>query len=102
MGVKFNDSHIPESPYKVYVTPANKDAHRVSVNQLPDAGVQVGGTPSRTDMGRLGHGGREMCPVLRPVRGIALLLLICVKFRLVASWWRFLAICKCIFWPGMP
>ena len=41
VGIKFNDSHIPDSPYKVFVTPANKDAHKVTVGQLPDAGVQV-------------------------------------------------------------
>ena len=60
MGVKFNDSHIPESPYKVYVTPANRDAHRVSVNQLPDAGVQVRSLGSEWRRGDGDVFGREL------------------------------------------
>merc|ERR1740128_165602 len=65
VGVKFNDSHIPESPYKVYVTPANKDAHRVSVNQLPDAGVQVD-KPIVFTVDRSGCKGQLDCKVVSP------------------------------------
>ena len=41
VGVKFNDQHIPDSPFRVYITPAQGDAHKIEVGQFPDAGCQV-------------------------------------------------------------
>ncbi|XP_034239661.1 filamin-A isoform X3 [Thrips palmi] len=40
VGIKFNDQHIPDSPYKVYISPAMGDAHKLEVAQFP-TDVQV-------------------------------------------------------------
>lgn len=40
VGIKFNDQHIPDSPHKVYVSPAMGDAHKLEVAQFPESGVQ--------------------------------------------------------------
>lgn len=41
VGVKFNDQHIPDSPFRVYITPAQGDAHKIEIGQFPDAGCAV-------------------------------------------------------------
>ncbi|KAG0726642.1 Filamin-A [Chionoecetes opilio] len=38
VGIKFNDKHIPDSPYKVYITPSLGEARKVELAQLPDQG----------------------------------------------------------------
>ncbi|XP_029678435.1 filamin-A isoform X1 [Formica exsecta] len=40
VGIKFNDQHIPDSPHRVYISPAMGDAHKLEVAQFPDSGVQ--------------------------------------------------------------
>ncbi|CAG7722272.1 unnamed protein product [Allacma fusca] len=35
VGIKFNDQHIPDSPYKVYISPAMGEARKVEVGQFP-------------------------------------------------------------------
>jgi len=40
VGIKFNDKHIPDSPFKVFVTPALGDARMIEVAQFPDQGVK--------------------------------------------------------------
>ncbi|XP_043250796.1 filamin-A isoform X1 [Colletes gigas] len=40
VGIKFNDQHIPDSPHKVYISPAMGDAHKLEVAQFPESGVQ--------------------------------------------------------------
>ncbi|XP_066588237.1 filamin-A isoform X2 [Prorops nasuta] len=40
VGIKFNDQHIPDSPHKVYISPAMGDAHKLEVAQFPDSGTQ--------------------------------------------------------------
>ena len=40
VGIKFNDQHIPDSPHKVYISPAMGDAHKLEIAQFPDSGVQ--------------------------------------------------------------
>ncbi|XP_043279891.1 filamin-A isoform X2 [Venturia canescens] len=40
VGIKFNDQHIPDSPHKLYISPAMGDAHKLEVAQFPDGGVQ--------------------------------------------------------------
>ncbi|KAG7297137.1 hypothetical protein JYU34_020104 [Plutella xylostella] len=37
IGLKFNDQHIPDSPFKVYISPAIGDAHLLEVAQFPDS-----------------------------------------------------------------
>lgn len=39
IGIKFNDKHVPDSPFKVYVTPAMGEARKVEVAQFPDQGT---------------------------------------------------------------
>ncbi|KAL5283098.1 cher family protein [Megaselia abdita] len=41
IGLKFNDRHIPDSPYKVYITPAVGDAHKMEVQQFPQGNIQA-------------------------------------------------------------
>lgn len=41
VGLKFNDRHIPESPHRVIVNPANAEAHKVEVAQFPQGAVQA-------------------------------------------------------------
>ncbi|XP_077288886.1 filamin A protein cher isoform X3 [Arctopsyche grandis] len=40
IGLKFNDQHIPDSPFRVYISPAIGDAHLLEVAQFPE-GLQV-------------------------------------------------------------
>lgn len=41
IGLKFNDRHIPDSPYKVYVSPAMGEAHKLEIAQFPEGPVQA-------------------------------------------------------------
>jgi filamin len=41
VGIKFNDQHIPDSPYKLFISPAMGDAHKLEVFQFPNTGVQA-------------------------------------------------------------
>ncbi|XP_066996809.1 filamin-A isoform X6 [Anabrus simplex] len=41
VGIKFNDQHIPDSPYKLFISPAMGDAHKLEVFQFPSSGVQA-------------------------------------------------------------
>lgn len=40
IGLKFNDRHIPDSPHKVFISPAMGDAHKLEVAQFPQGSVQ--------------------------------------------------------------
>ncbi|XP_055692729.1 filamin-A isoform X7 [Lutzomyia longipalpis] len=41
VGLKFNDRHIPDSPYKVYISPAMGEAHKLEVAQFPQGNIQA-------------------------------------------------------------
>ncbi|CAH1121501.1 unnamed protein product [Ceutorhynchus assimilis] len=41
IGLKFNDEHVPESPFKVYISPAVGDAHLLEVAQFPEGSIQA-------------------------------------------------------------
>ncbi|XP_065072533.1 filamin-A isoform X5 [Ochlerotatus camptorhynchus] len=41
IGLKFNDRHIPDSPFKVYVSPAMGEAHKLEIAQFPSGPVQA-------------------------------------------------------------
>lgn len=41
IGMKFNDRHIPDSPFKVYISPAMGEAHKLEIAQFPDGAVQA-------------------------------------------------------------
>lgn len=40
IGIKLNDRHIPDSPHKVFISPAMGDAHKLEVAQFPQGAVQ--------------------------------------------------------------
>ncbi|OWF45693.1 Filamin-A [Mizuhopecten yessoensis] len=42
VSIKFNDEHIPQSPYRVYVTPSIGDARKLSVSALQSKGAGIG------------------------------------------------------------
>lgn len=37
VGLKFNEQHIPDSPFKVYISPQVGDAYLLEVAQFPDS-----------------------------------------------------------------
>lgn len=39
--MKFNDEHVPDSPFKVYISPAVGDAHLLEVCQFPEGSIQA-------------------------------------------------------------
>jgi filamin len=41
IGIKFNDRHIPDSPFRINVSPAMKEAHLCEVAQFPSSEIQV-------------------------------------------------------------
>jgi len=41
ISVKFNDEHIPESPFNVYVSPAIGDARKLTIHSLKSKGLEV-------------------------------------------------------------
>ncbi|XP_049817038.1 filamin-A isoform X3 [Aethina tumida] len=41
IGLKFNDEHVPDSPFKVYISPAVGDAHLLEVIQFPEGYIQA-------------------------------------------------------------
>lgn len=46
VGLKFNDRHIPESPFKVCIFPSVGDVHKVEIAQFPQGIIQKN-TPSQ-------------------------------------------------------
>lgn len=40
--MKFNDEHIPDSPFRVPVLPSSGDARKVTVQALKQKGLEVG------------------------------------------------------------
>jgi len=41
VGIKFNDEHVPDSPFKVYVVPDIGDAGKLEIGQFPDQTTKV-------------------------------------------------------------
>ena len=41
VSVKFNDQHIPDSPFKVHVAPATGDVQKLRVENLGEQSLQV-------------------------------------------------------------
>lgn len=39
--VKFNDQHIPDSPFKVHIAPSTGDSRKLTVDSLQDQNLQV-------------------------------------------------------------
>ncbi|KAL4226921.1 hypothetical protein ACF0H5_014899 [Mactra antiquata] len=42
VSIKFNDEHIPDSPFRVPITPSIGDARKISVQALQSKGLQIG------------------------------------------------------------
>merc|ERR1712136_308009 len=42
VSIKFNDTHIPDSPFKVPISAAGADSQRMTIQQLRERGLQVG------------------------------------------------------------
>ena len=74
VGVKFNDQHIPDSPFRVYITPAQGDAHKIEIGQFPDAGCQVNKPQAFIvrKNGATGDFDAKVCPIfiVTPLGGI--------------------------------
>lgn len=66
IGIKFNDQHIPDSPYIAYISPTDNDAHRVVVGQLPDGGIVQVDKPIIFSVDRGGCKGQLMCKTVSP------------------------------------
>jgi len=41
VSIKFNDQHVPDSPFKVYVLPSTGESRRLEVAQFPDSGLPL-------------------------------------------------------------
>lgn len=41
VGIKFNEQHIPDSPFHVFVIPQMGDAAKIELGYIPDSGLQV-------------------------------------------------------------
>jgi filamin len=65
VSVKFNDDHIPDSPFRVSITPSIGDARKLSVQSLQDRGLQVG-KPAAFVVNFNGAKGRLTATVVSP------------------------------------
>uniref|UniRef100_A0A0B7BJW7 Calponin-homology (CH) domain-containing protein n=1 Tax=Arion vulgaris TaxID=1028688 RepID=A0A0B7BJW7_9EUPU len=65
VSVKFNDEHIPDSPFRVSITPSIGDARKLSVQSLQDRGLQVG-KPAAFVVNFNGAKGRLTARVISP------------------------------------
>ncbi|CAL1528168.1 unnamed protein product [Lymnaea stagnalis] len=65
VSVKFNDEHIPDSPFRVNITPSIGDARKVAVQSLQDRGLQVG-KPAAFVVNFNGAKGRLTATVVSP------------------------------------
>lgn len=65
IGMKFNDRHIPDSPFKVYVSPAMGEAHKLEIAQFPDKSVQAD-TPAQFIVRKNGAVGNLDAKVVAP------------------------------------
>jgi filamin len=41
VGIRFNEEEIPDSPFKVYISPDTGEAKKVDIGQFPDGLVQT-------------------------------------------------------------
>lgn len=65
IGMKFNDRHIPDSPFKVYVSPAMGEAHKLEVAQFPQGQLQAD-TPSQFIVRKNGAKGELDAKIISP------------------------------------
>ncbi|XP_063928955.1 filamin-A isoform X2 [Zophobas morio] len=65
IGLKFNDEHVPDSPFKVYISPAVGDAHLLEVAQFPEGYIQAD-KPSQFIVRRNGAKGNLDAKIIGP------------------------------------
>ncbi|BFZ08117.1 hypothetical protein BsWGS_11156 [Bradybaena similaris] len=65
VSVKFNDQHIPDSPFRVSISPSIGDARKISVQSLQDRALQVG-KPAAIVVNFNGAKGRLSAKVVSP------------------------------------
>ncbi|RZC35933.1 filamin-A [Asbolus verrucosus] len=65
IGLKFNDEHVPDSPFKVYISPAVGDAHLLEVAQFPEGYIQAD-KPSQFIVRRNGAKGSLDAKIIGP------------------------------------
>merc|ERR1712223_2129942 len=65
VGIRFNDQHIPGSPYKVYILPSADDAERVRMSNVPDSNVTLD-IPTTMLLNMNGAEGDVECKIVAP------------------------------------
>ncbi|XP_063707051.1 filamin-A isoform X3 [Culicoides brevitarsis] len=65
VGLKFNDRHIPDSPWKVYISHAQGDAHKLEVAQFP-TGVLLPDKPCQFMVRTQGAKGKLVATLIAP------------------------------------
>jgi len=65
VGIRFNDQHIPGSPYKVYILPSADDAERVRMSNVPDSTVTLD-IPTTMLLNMNGAEGDVECKIVAP------------------------------------
>jgi len=65
VGIRFNDEHIPESPYKVFIIPKSDHADKVKVSNLEDEQVVLN-APQSFLLSKNGASGSLQCKMVSP------------------------------------
>jgi filamin len=65
VGIRFNDQHIPGSPYKVYIQPSADDAERVRLSNVADLPVKPD-APQTMLLNMNGADGDVECRIVAP------------------------------------
>merc|ERR1719225_293301 len=65
VGIRFNDQHIPGSPYKVYIMPSADDAERVRMSNMADGPVAMD-IPQTMILNMNGADGDVECKIVAP------------------------------------
>uniref|UniRef100_A0A336M5B5 CSON010354 protein n=1 Tax=Culicoides sonorensis TaxID=179676 RepID=A0A336M5B5_CULSO len=65
VGLKFNDRHIPDSPWKVYISHAQGDAHKLEIAQFP-TGILMPDKPCQFMVRTQGAKGKLVATLIAP------------------------------------
>ena len=65
VGIKFNDKHIPGSPYKVYIQPSSDDAERVRLSNVAEIPIEPD-APQTMLLNMNGADGDVECRIVAP------------------------------------
>lgn len=64
--MKFNDRHIPDSPFKVFISPAQGEAHKLEIAQFPDNCTVQADKPAQFIVRKNGASGNLDAKVVAP------------------------------------